>query len=158
MTKSIASYRHLYSFPLGKRIQVILGFQFPGTGFQSFPVVLRFWIPIVIGIPDLLSLIPDSRTKNLQKKSNNLHTRVRRRASQSSGNNCQDCETLLQAAHRQLIISYPDLTLPLCQLRYLETQHANCKWFSYVLAPQILFFVSISRVHNSTIKTEVKIN
>jgi len=33
-----------------------------GTGFQHLSVELGFWIPIVSGIPDSLSCIPDSKT------------------------------------------------------------------------------------------------
>ena len=38
------------------------GFRIPGTGFQSLSVELGFWIPIVSGIPESLSCIPDSKT------------------------------------------------------------------------------------------------
>ena len=37
------------------------GFRIPGTGFQFLSVELEFWIPIVSGIPDSLSCIPDSK-------------------------------------------------------------------------------------------------
>ena len=54
---------------LTKRIQDNLGFwiplrgfRIPGTGFLS--VELRFWIPIVSGIPDSLSCIPDSKAQD----------------------------------------------------------------------------------------------
>ena len=40
------------------------GFQIPGTGFQSLSVELGFWIPIVSGIPDSMSCIPDSKTRD----------------------------------------------------------------------------------------------
>ena len=40
------------------------GFQIPGTGFQSLSVELRSWIPIVSGIPESLSCIPDSKTQD----------------------------------------------------------------------------------------------
>ena len=40
------------------------GFQIPGTGFQSLSVELAFWIPIVNGIPDSLSCIPDSKAQD----------------------------------------------------------------------------------------------
>ena len=36
------------------------GFQIPGTGFQSLSVELGFWIPVVGGIQNSLSCIPDS--------------------------------------------------------------------------------------------------
>ena len=56
---------------LTKRIQDNLGFwiplrgfRIPGTGFQSLSVELRFWIPIVSGIPDSLSCIPDSKAQD----------------------------------------------------------------------------------------------
>ena len=39
-------------------------FQIPGTGFQSLSVELGFWIPIVSGIPDSMSCIPDSKTRD----------------------------------------------------------------------------------------------
>ena len=38
------------------------GFRIPGTGFWYLSVELGFWIPIVSGIPDSLSCIPDSKT------------------------------------------------------------------------------------------------
>ena len=56
-----------------KEIQDILGFWIafcwfwiPGTVFQSLSVELGFWIPMfsACGIPDSLSCIPDSNTKN----------------------------------------------------------------------------------------------
>ena len=40
------------------------GFRIPGTGFQSLSRELGFWIPIVIGIPDSFSCIPDSKTQD----------------------------------------------------------------------------------------------
>ena len=40
------------------------GLRIPGTAFQSFLVDLGFWIPILCGIPDSLSCIPDSKTRN----------------------------------------------------------------------------------------------
>ena len=40
------------------------GFRIRGTGFQYLSVELGFWIPIVSGIPDSLSCIPDSKTQN----------------------------------------------------------------------------------------------
>ena len=40
------------------------GFQIPGTGFQSLSVELGFWIPIVSEIPDSMSCIPDSKTRD----------------------------------------------------------------------------------------------
>ena len=39
-------------------------FQIPGSGFQSLSVELGFWIPIASGIPDSLSGIRDSKTKD----------------------------------------------------------------------------------------------
>ena len=36
------------------------GFQIPGTVFQYLSVELGFWTPIVSGIPDSMSCIPDS--------------------------------------------------------------------------------------------------
>ena len=46
--------------PMYKGIRDSLGFWIPGTGFQSLSVERGFWIPIVSGIPDSLSCIPDS--------------------------------------------------------------------------------------------------
>ena len=40
------------------------GFRIPGTGFQYLSVELGFWIPIVSGIPDSFSCIPDSKTQD----------------------------------------------------------------------------------------------
>ena len=40
------------------------GFQIPGTGFQFLSVELEFWIPILCGIPDSLSCIPDSKAQD----------------------------------------------------------------------------------------------
>ena len=40
------------------------GFRISGTVFQSFLVELEFWIPILNGIPDSLSCIPDPKTRN----------------------------------------------------------------------------------------------
>ena len=40
------------------------GFQIPGIGFQSLSVELWFRIPVVSGIPDSLSCIPDSKAKD----------------------------------------------------------------------------------------------
>ena len=40
------------------------GFRIPGTGFQFLSVELEFWIPIVSGIPDSLSCIPDSKAQD----------------------------------------------------------------------------------------------
>ena len=40
------------------------GFRVSGTVFQSFLVELGFRIPILSGIPDSLSCIPDSKTQN----------------------------------------------------------------------------------------------
>ena len=61
----------LHLFALCKGIQDRLGFwiprcgfQIPGTGFQSLSVELGFWIPIVSGIPDSVSCIPDSKTRD----------------------------------------------------------------------------------------------
>ena len=42
------------------------GLQIPGTGFQSLSVELGFWIPIISGIPDSLSCIPDSKTQDFR--------------------------------------------------------------------------------------------
>ena len=42
------------------------GFQIPGTGFLSLSVELRCWIPIVSGIPESLSCIPDSKTQDFR--------------------------------------------------------------------------------------------
>ena len=39
------------------------GFRIPGTGFQSFSMELGFWIPIVGGISDSLSCIPNPHAK-----------------------------------------------------------------------------------------------
>ena len=39
------------------------GFRIPGTEFQFLSVELEFWIPIVSGIPDSLSCIPDSKAQ-----------------------------------------------------------------------------------------------
>ena len=39
-------------------------FWISGTGFQSFLVEHGFWIPILSGIPDSLSCIPDSKTQD----------------------------------------------------------------------------------------------
>ena len=54
-----------------KRIHDSLGFWIPryrfriqGTGFQYLSVELGLWIPIVNGIPDSLSCIPDSKTQD----------------------------------------------------------------------------------------------
>ena len=47
-----------------KRIQDSLGFWIPDTGFQYLSVELGFWIPIVSGIPETLSCIPDSKTQD----------------------------------------------------------------------------------------------
>ena len=41
------------------------GFRIPGTLFQYLSVELGFWIPIVSGIPDFVSCIPDSKSKIL---------------------------------------------------------------------------------------------
>ena len=38
--------------------------QIPGTDFQFLSVELGFWIPIVSGIPDSLSCIPDSKAQD----------------------------------------------------------------------------------------------
>ena len=61
----------LHLFALCKGIQDRLGFwiprcgfQIPGTGVQSLSVELGFWIPIVSGIPDSVSCIPDSKTRD----------------------------------------------------------------------------------------------
>ena len=40
------------------------GVQIPGTKFQSLSVKLRFWIPIVRGILDSLSYIPNSKVQD----------------------------------------------------------------------------------------------
>ena len=40
------------------------GFRIPGTGFQYLSVDIGIWIPIVSGIPDSLSCIPNSKTKD----------------------------------------------------------------------------------------------
>ena len=40
------------------------GFRIPGTEFQFLSVELEFWIPIVSGIPDSLSCIPDSKAQD----------------------------------------------------------------------------------------------
>ena len=40
------------------------GFRIPGTGFQSLSVELGIWIPIVRGVSDSLSCIPDSKTQD----------------------------------------------------------------------------------------------
>ena len=40
------------------------GFQIPGTVFQSLSVELGFWISLVSGIPDSMSCIPDSKTRD----------------------------------------------------------------------------------------------
>ena len=45
------------------------GFRIPGTGFQSSffqSVELGFWIPVVSGIPDSLSCIPDSKAQDYE--------------------------------------------------------------------------------------------
>ena len=42
-----------------KGIQDSLGLWIPGIGFQYLSVEFGFWIPIVSGIPDSLSCIPD---------------------------------------------------------------------------------------------------
>ena len=39
-------------------------FRIPGTGFQYLWLELGFWIPIVSGIPDSLSCIPDYKTQD----------------------------------------------------------------------------------------------
>ena len=41
------------------------GFQIPGYLFQSLSLELGFWIPVVSGIPDSLSCIPDSKVQDL---------------------------------------------------------------------------------------------
>ena len=58
----------LHSFPPSVGIQDSLGFwnprcgfQIPGTGFQSLSVELGLCFPIISGIPDSLSCIPDSK-------------------------------------------------------------------------------------------------
>ena len=58
-------------FATSKEIQDSTGFWIPhrgfrilGTGFQSLSVELGFWIPIVSGIPDSLSRIPDSKAQD----------------------------------------------------------------------------------------------
>ena len=40
------------------------GFRIPGTGLQSLSVELGIWIPIVRGISDSLSCIPDSKAQD----------------------------------------------------------------------------------------------
>ena len=40
------------------------GFRIPGAGFQYLSVELGFWIPIVSGILESLSCIPDSKTQD----------------------------------------------------------------------------------------------
>ena len=40
------------------------GFRITGTGFQFLSVELEFWVPIVSGIPDSLSCIPDSKVQD----------------------------------------------------------------------------------------------
>ena len=40
------------------------GFQIPGTVFQYLSVELGFWTPIVSGIPDSMSCIPDSKIRD----------------------------------------------------------------------------------------------
>ena len=39
--------------------------QIPGTGFQFLSMELGLWIPIVSGIPDSLSCIPDFKAQDL---------------------------------------------------------------------------------------------
>ena len=47
-------------------------FQIPGTGFQPFSVELGLWIPIVSGIPDSLSCIPDSKAQDTGLRKQNF--------------------------------------------------------------------------------------
>ena len=61
----------MFSITPYKEIQHSLGFwiprcacRIPGTGFQSLSVELEFCIPVVIGIPDSLSCIPDSKAQD----------------------------------------------------------------------------------------------
>ena len=61
----------MFSITTYKEIQDSLGFwiprcefRIPGTGFQFLSVELEFWIPIVSGIPDSLSCIPDSKAQD----------------------------------------------------------------------------------------------
>ena len=69
----VSGYKRMFSkdctrgvrfFAPCKGISDSLGFRIPGTGFQYLSVELGFWIPIVSGIPDSLSCIPDSKTKD----------------------------------------------------------------------------------------------
>ena len=61
----------VFSITPYKEIQDSLGFQIPrcgfripSTGFQFLSVELEFWIPIVSGISDSLSCIPDSKVQD----------------------------------------------------------------------------------------------
>ena len=47
--------------------------QIPGTDFQFLSVELGFWIPIVSGIPDSLSCIPDSKAQDCGFHKQNFH-------------------------------------------------------------------------------------
>ena len=44
----------------------------PDTGFQYLSAELGFWIPIVSGIPDSLSCIPESKTQDCGFHSENF--------------------------------------------------------------------------------------
>ena len=50
------------------------GFRIPGTGFWYLSVELGFWIPIGSGIPDSLSCIPDSKTRDFRFHEQNVPT------------------------------------------------------------------------------------
>ena len=49
------------------------GFHAVDSGFQTLAVDLTFWIPIVSGIPDSLSCIPDSTSKIFPGKTFGFH-------------------------------------------------------------------------------------
>ena len=64
---SVQSYQKLRCFTWQESLRfwiLNLGFRIQGTGFQSLSVKLGFWIPIVSGIQDSLSCIPDSKVRD----------------------------------------------------------------------------------------------
>ena len=71
-SKKIEAGKKTMIIPCHEEIQDSLRFwilrhgsvQISGTGFQSLSVELGFRIPIVSGIPDSLSCIPDSKAKD----------------------------------------------------------------------------------------------